>query len=364
MNTTNPTHRRHESSPLPPAADCLIIGAGVIGLTTAILCREAGINAHIIAAHTTPNLTSERAAAFFHPYGFNASTQLAQWCADSYQRFTQLEATTPQAGIAFIQLREFHRTPGSPWWAHLVRNFRINTNPPPPFAFEYRATMPTIDMRRYLPWLMHRFRDQLHGTITTLHLETLNHPALRDAPTIINCTGLVARTLTNDPHLIAIRGQVLHVENTIQLNQCLLDDDPQHPHQPTYIVPFPDRLVLGGTAEPNQTHELTNQHDLNNILQRANQLLQRTGWPTLNGSRLRELRRTSGLRPARITPNQHATIRLERNTLPDGRTIIHHYGHGGAGITLAWGTALHARTLLLNHQHNPHPQTSTTTPNT
>src|SRR5690606_19376708 len=164
LNTIAPTHAPHPHQH-PPPADCLIIGAGVIGLTTAILCREAGINAHIIAAHTSPRITSERAAAFFHPYGFAASSQLYQWCADSYQRFTQLEATTPKAGIAFINLREFHRSHPhentTPWWAGLVRDFRSNSSPPPPFAIEYRATMPTIDMRCYLPWLMHRYRDQL-----------------------------------------------------------------------------------------------------------------------------------------------------------------------------------------------------------
>jgi D-amino-acid oxidase len=32
-------------------------------------------------------------------------------------------------------------------------------------------------------------------------------------------------------------------------------------------------------------------------------------------------------------------VRLERDQLPDGRTVIHNYGHGGAGFTLSWGCA-------------------------
>ena len=41
-----------------------------------------------------------------------------------------------------------------------------------------------------------------------------------------------------------------------------------------------------------------------------------------------------GLRPFR-----RSGVRLERDRLRDGRTVIHNYGHGGAGFTLSWGCA-------------------------
>jgi D-amino-acid oxidase len=41
-----------------------------------------------------------------------------------------------------------------------------------------------------------------------------------------------------------------------------------------------------------------------------------------------------GLRPFR-----KSGVRLERDRLRDGRTVIHNYGHGGAGFTLSWGCA-------------------------
>jgi D-amino-acid oxidase len=40
-----------------------------------------------------------------------------------------------------------------------------------------------------------------------------------------------------------------------------------------------------------------------------------------------------GLRPSR------PAIRLEREVLPDGRRVVHNYGHGGHGFSLAWGCA-------------------------
>jgi len=41
-----------------------------------------------------------------------------------------------------------------------------------------------------------------------------------------------------------------------------------------------------------------------------------------------------GLRPFR-----KSGVRLEGDRLNDGRTVIHNYGHGGAGFTLSWGCA-------------------------
>lgn len=40
-----------------------------------------------------------------------------------------------------------------------------------------------------------------------------------------------------------------------------------------------------------------------------------------------------GLRPGR------PQVRLEPEVLPNGKVIIHNYGHGGCGVTVAWGCA-------------------------
>jgi len=33
------------------------------------------------------------------------------------------------------------------------------------------------------------------------------------------------------------------------------------------------------------------------------------------------------------------SVRLEAESLDDGRRLVHNYGHGGAGVTLSWGCA-------------------------
>ncbi len=48
-----------------------------------------------------------------------------------------------------------------------------------------------------------------------------------------------------------------------------------------------------------------------------------------------------GLRPAR-----EAGVRIEAEALPDGGLLVHNYGHGGAGVTVAWGCARAAAALV------------------
>ncbi len=57
----------------------------------------------------------------------------------------------------------------------------------------------------------------------------------------------------------------------------------------------------------------------------------------------RIIRTTVGLRPHRP-----AGFRLRADRL-DGTTLIHNYGHGGAGISLSWGTGRMAAEMALDH---------------
>jgi glycine/D-amino acid oxidase-like deaminating enzyme len=63
----------------------------------------------------------------------------------------------------------------------------------------------------------------------------------------------------------------------------------------------------------------------------------------------RILRRVAGLRPYRTSG-----IRLEAETLGD-KTVVHDYGHGGAGITLSWGCAEEAADLVAAAAAPPGP---------
>ena len=70
--------------------------------------------------------------------------------------------------------------------------------------------------------------------------------------------------------------------------------------------------------------------------------------PAVNVSRDRVIRTVVGLRPYRPSG-----FRVQRQDLGGGRLLVHNYGHGGAGVTLSWGTSWLAVEELLGE--NPPP---------
>ncbi|HEY2998331.1 MAG TPA: FAD-dependent oxidoreductase, partial [Acidimicrobiales bacterium] len=183
----------------------------------------------------------------------------------------------------------------------------------------WRFVAPVIDMAVYLPWLAARAAAtgaDLAGTpVAVADLGELG-------PLVVDCAGLGARDLVPDPRVTPVRGQVVVVDQ-VGLDEWLSDD--LDDHTLTYVVPRLDTIVVGGTAEDGAWGTEPDPATAAAILDRATALV-----PALAGAGIREHR--VGLRPAR------PAVRLDverRGT----QTVVHDYGHGGAGVTLSWGCA-------------------------
>ena len=100
----------------------------------------------------------------------------------------------------------------------------------------------------------------------------------------------------------------------------------------TYVIPRRDGVVLGGTVEDGIESMAADPEATAAILERARRIA-----PEIAGAVVRRV--TVGIRPCR------SEVRLEAEALGNGRTVIHNYGHGGAGFTLSWGCALEAAEL-------------------
>ena len=111
------------------------------------------------------------------------------------------------------------------------------------------------------------------------------------------------------------RGQVVLVED-VDVDRWWLDGA-----GPTYVVPRSSQVVVGGTFEEDAWDRTPSPDTAAAILERATRLV-----PALAGGRV--VGHRVGLRPVR------SEVRLER--VGD---VVHCYGHGGAGVTLAWGCA-------------------------
>jgi D-amino-acid oxidase len=154
--------------------------------------------------------------------------------------------------------------------------------------------------------------------------------ALDAGPVVVNCAGLGARFLAQDDALYPIRGQIVRVE-PLPLTRITLDEDKSH--EVTYIVPRSTDCILGGTAQENDWSLEQNMDTAAAIIERCAQLV-----PEVRDCKVIE--HLVGLRPGR------STVRLEAEPQAGGGLIVHNYGHGGAGITLSWGCAEEAASLV------------------
>lgn len=85
-------------------------------------------------------------------------------------------------------------------------------------------------------------------------------------------------------------------------------------------------MVLGGTHQLNDFNTSIYKEDTDFIFNGCKAFL-----PGLK--HVPTLYEWAGLRPGR---NE---VRLEPEILSTGKILIHNYGHGGCGVTLAWGCA-------------------------
>jgi D-amino-acid oxidase len=138
---------------------------------------------------------------------------------------------------------------------------------------------------------------------------------------VINCAGIGARELVRDADLEPHRGQVAIVPKIEGLSCAVVCDDAPL----MYAIPRANDCVFGGT------------NDLSDNLAADLETTQRIVGECSRVLKIEKpcvLAERVGLRPFR-----KSGVRLERCRLRDGRTVIHNYGHGGAGFTLSWGCA-------------------------
>ncbi|MFH8973679.1 FAD-dependent oxidoreductase [Streptomyces sp. NPDC017890] len=307
--------------------EVVVVGGGVVGLTTAVVLAERGRRVRLWTREPVERTTSAVAGALWWPYRIEPVALVRAWALRSLDVYEELAARPGENGVRMAEgvLGETGLDEVDTWAAARLPGLRTAT------AEEYGgsglwARLPLIDMSTHLPWLRERL-VAAGGVVETRAVATL---AEADAPVVVNCTGLGARQLVPDTSVRPVRGQLVVVENP-GIRTWMVSTDPGSGEM-AYFFPQPGRLVLGGTAEDDAWSAEPDPAVAEAIVRRCAALR-----PEIAGARV--LGHLVGLRPAR-----HA-VRLEREPLPDGRLLVHNYGHGGAGVTVAWGCAREAADL-------------------
>ena len=301
----------------------IVVGCGVIGLTTAIRLQQQGHDVSILARDDPQRTTSRAAGAYWWPYKVEPLKKVKRWAQASLGIY-RLLATIPASGVRFHQhyrfcavpeeahyclamLDEWEEIDGSRFGVDCLQAFRI--------------VLPLIDVTNYLPFLEALFLSR-GGKLETREVDSLES-LLDEAKVVVNCTGVWAGALTEDPELFPIRGQTVRVRTPATLPGSVRFVDTGE--NQILILPRAEDCILGGTAIDGEWSLKPDEATSDRIVEACASI-----FPEL--ARAERLGETVGLRPGR----SEVRLELERH---DGGAIVHHYGHGGAGFTIAWGCA-------------------------
>jgi D-amino-acid oxidase len=308
----------------------LVIGAGVIGLTTGIRLLEAGWRVEIHAEHLPAETTSVAAGALCGLAFAEPMTKVPGWEAATQRELSRM-VTAAGTGV------------------HVERGLlasRSAVEPPPPlralpgfavadardlpagFAGGFWLRMPVVDMPRHMRYLAGRF-ERSGGVIAHRRVAALSD-VTGDVPAVVNCAGSGARALTGDVSLTASRGQHVVVANP-GIDHFFMEGPPGASTWASY-VPHGDEVVLGGVAAQDDWDTTPDPVVARHIIDRCAAIDPRLADARVIGHRV-------GLRP------QRPAVRVDAETIGATR-VIHNYGHGGLGVTLSWGCADEVVALL------------------
>ncbi|MFF0484357.1 NAD(P)/FAD-dependent oxidoreductase [Streptomyces sp. NPDC004779] len=313
--------------------EVIVVGGGVVGLTTAVTLAERGARVRVWSRDPAEATTSAVAGALWWPYRIEPAARAGEWALESLRVYGELAGAPEETGVRWVPgVHADTVLDGLGAWAARVEGLRQlpAAEVPGPYATGLAARLPLIDMPVHLAWL--RARLEAAGGVVERRAVTGWEEAAAAAPVVVNCTGLAARELVPDGGVRPVRGQLVLVENP-GIEEWFTAAD-AGAAETTYFFPQPGRLVLGGTAQEGAEGTEADPVTAAGIVARCARIR-----PEIAGARV--LGHRVGLRPARS-----GGVRVEAERLPGGGLLVHHYGHGGAGVTVAWGCARRAADLV------------------
>ncbi|CAM5321337.1 FAD-dependent oxidoreductase [Streptomyces atroolivaceus] len=305
-------------------ADVIVVGGGVSGLTTALLLAERGLRVRVWSRDPASATTSAVAGALWWPYRIEPEALVGSWSLETLRVYEELAAAPVETGVRMVVgVHGGERLDALGPWAGSLRHASE-------VAEGLRVTLPLIDMPAHLRWLEGRL-SAAGGVVERRTVRGFTEAAA-EARVVVNCTGLGARALVPDPGVRPVRGQLVVVENP-GIDEWYTLADPES-SATTYFFPQPGGLVLGGTAEVDDPRTEPDPRTAREIVARCARIR-----PEIAGARI--IGHRVGLRPAR-----DSGVRIEAEELPGGVLLVHNYGHGGAGVTVARGCARAAAQLV------------------
>ncbi|CAI9630314.1 unnamed protein product [Alternaria burnsii] len=355
----------------------LVMGAGVIGLTTSLVLSHAYPNAKItvVAKH----FPGDRSIEYTSPWaGANWSSMandngpLEKYDEVTFRRFGELvdgkevfgcqtlkagetkgidgvSGGGNEAGLGRMGMWGVFDAPieetglltketGKVWYDQLVGGLRNLGESELPkgatFGLDYPNTF-RINTQIYLQWL------QVQALSKGITLVRRHYPSvsdvLADHPSttlLINCTGIGSLNLSDikDTNLYPTRGQTLLVAEPKKPITRMYEMERRIDPTTTYVFPRPlgGGVILGGSRQDNDWSAEWDEELGQDIMKRCCELCPELGKP----EDLQIIAKNVGLRPSR-----KGGPRIETEMGKWKVPVVHCYGHAGAGYQSSWGSA-------------------------
>ena len=329
-----------------------IIGAGVIGLSTAVLLQRKYPEKQVVVLaaefhddrEPSADYASYWAGAHYRPIPI--STPQLQFEAglarDTFEVMKDIARNVSETGVEMTPGTEYFENPDSATLALSTGNvyagkddaFRVLTKSELPdgvsFGFTYKTYCVNVPKYcAYLKGLVEQHGGLFHRCELANAVDAWQQIALRgidNVAVVVNCSG---RNFELDPRVKYIRGQTCLVNNAHHGTITRQNADGSW----AFLIPRPcgGGTIVGGTKEVGDSSTEACLETRQTLLSNASK-----AFPHFVASPedFEVLRDNVGRRPWR-----EGGLRLEHENVSKDRTVIHGYGAGGRGYELSWGVA-------------------------
>lgn len=346
----------------------LVLGAGIIGLTTAIRLYEAGHAVTIVAQETPETILSRDNSALLgtSPGSYVSSGAGGLWMPHilegddvrdwSTTAFNVFEKELSQnVGVwdrdAYL-VRKTATNRDMPWFGELT-GMKVVTpeedgRVPPEYGCALKFRTLIVDMTVYLRHLQDRLKglgieieltgeidgDKENGKWDEERVLEFARERWGTEVVVVNCFGIWAGMVSGE-EMTPVRGVIVRVKAR-QGWDYMITEDVQDAHICTggllaYGIPRGDKeFLMGGTALKGDWREKATATEVEGVKERSSALMRPS-------EKVEEVSVWAGLRPLRM--DGKARVEVQQDGIGKKLAMIANYGHGGSGVTVCWGCA-------------------------